>query len=690
MASRSLNSDHLNYLIWRYLQESGYGEAAVKLQRDWKSEPQGLPFAPHIKTHALVSLVQKGLLYHEVESSIDKSLLSSLSLSVPQPFDSLITHNCPPIPQRGNPTAGPTEGFFSIGSGNNHQNNLALPTAPVAVQAATANSTPHSTAGPVATANTIISNNNAAAAGQNNGMVAVLPAPQVQPESQASSAAPSPRKHPRDRDSLAATPPLPPSLATDMMLDPPQPATKRPRKSHDAENGLPAAANGDPMQLDSHRQQMPVNLENLDTSTSLAPAVQRFSADENYSRDASPHLVLEPITNGSSVGVQVDKVADVGAETVQLLHTPRGSVLHAHWHPHDPSLLVTAGTDALARIWKIPSTHAPDQQPSSVDLELDLSDNSYLTAVAWNPSGDIIALVPREPGQDQDHQILLHTKANGFLASVPIGPELLLKLKWSRPKGTYLLGAASSISSQMGTIHLWTHPETKIEDTTVDGLIIDVAWVSEDVFTVCTSKAITEFRISDNRALPFSSIDLPPDPDSDDSFEIMRYDFHTGLMVLGTEHGDLYIFRAPNFLHRVRLGNSITSLEWQPSPPTSANEPRVLALATSAGTLQLVNALPPYQIIHSLLPPSDFPAQDMAFTPDGFAIAAKSADRVLVWAVASGGLPKAKWLWPETPKKEDSDSDSGLNETVSLDWDALGRRLVVAEDQSIAIVKFGR
>jgi hypothetical protein len=71
----------------RYLQESGkwvrcdegeifnlgsvgHGEAAVKLQRDWTSDPQRLPCAQHIKPHALIVLVQKGLQYHEIEQSI--------------------------------------------------------------------------------------------------------------------------------------------------------------------------------------------------------------------------------------------------------------------------------------------------------------------------------------------------------------------------------------------------------------------------------------------------------------------------------------------------------------------------------------------------------------------------------------------------------------------------------------------
>jgi hypothetical protein len=59
-------------LIPNRVPPTGHGDAAVSLQRAWYPDPQALPFARHIKTHALVSLVQKGLQYHELESSIDK------------------------------------------------------------------------------------------------------------------------------------------------------------------------------------------------------------------------------------------------------------------------------------------------------------------------------------------------------------------------------------------------------------------------------------------------------------------------------------------------------------------------------------------------------------------------------------------------------------------------------------------
>lgn len=49
----------------------------MHLQRRWTTDPEALPFAKKIKSHALVSLVQKGLQYHEIEQSIEQVRNSS-------------------------------------------------------------------------------------------------------------------------------------------------------------------------------------------------------------------------------------------------------------------------------------------------------------------------------------------------------------------------------------------------------------------------------------------------------------------------------------------------------------------------------------------------------------------------------------------------------------------------------------
>jgi transducin (beta)-like 1 len=47
---------------------SDYQETAAKLQKEWdKPDPDQLPFASHVQIHALVSTVNRGLLYNVQE-----------------------------------------------------------------------------------------------------------------------------------------------------------------------------------------------------------------------------------------------------------------------------------------------------------------------------------------------------------------------------------------------------------------------------------------------------------------------------------------------------------------------------------------------------------------------------------------------------------------------------------------------
>lgn len=68
----TLNSDHVNYLVWRYLQERGYGKSAIQLSRDWGfHNPQQLPFAPSVSPQTLVSVVQDGLTYDSLLAHVN-------------------------------------------------------------------------------------------------------------------------------------------------------------------------------------------------------------------------------------------------------------------------------------------------------------------------------------------------------------------------------------------------------------------------------------------------------------------------------------------------------------------------------------------------------------------------------------------------------------------------------------------
>ncbi|KAK5712741.1 hypothetical protein LTR15_011733 [Elasticomyces elasticus] len=73
-----LHSDHVNYLIWRYLQEHGHENAAIAFTKDWHrpyqfKDPTALPFAHAVKHGALVSVVQDGLFFDELSAANRKT-----------------------------------------------------------------------------------------------------------------------------------------------------------------------------------------------------------------------------------------------------------------------------------------------------------------------------------------------------------------------------------------------------------------------------------------------------------------------------------------------------------------------------------------------------------------------------------------------------------------------------------------
>lgn len=58
----------VNYLVWRYLQESGFGNAALQLSRCWIRDPDTLPFAHNVEPHTLIRLLQDGMCFDKLQA----------------------------------------------------------------------------------------------------------------------------------------------------------------------------------------------------------------------------------------------------------------------------------------------------------------------------------------------------------------------------------------------------------------------------------------------------------------------------------------------------------------------------------------------------------------------------------------------------------------------------------------------
>ncbi|KAG9802655.1 hypothetical protein KCU68_g22635, partial [Aureobasidium melanogenum] len=67
--------DHINYLILRYLQEAGHENAARALHQDWHrpqeyGDPEKLPFAPLVKQHELVHIIQDAIFHDQLLAQV--------------------------------------------------------------------------------------------------------------------------------------------------------------------------------------------------------------------------------------------------------------------------------------------------------------------------------------------------------------------------------------------------------------------------------------------------------------------------------------------------------------------------------------------------------------------------------------------------------------------------------------------
>jgi transducin (beta)-like 1 len=76
--SGALSSDHINYLILRYLQESGHESTAKAFYRDWHRpheyrDPEDLPFTPAVHRYELVSVIQDGLAHDELQARVGRN-----------------------------------------------------------------------------------------------------------------------------------------------------------------------------------------------------------------------------------------------------------------------------------------------------------------------------------------------------------------------------------------------------------------------------------------------------------------------------------------------------------------------------------------------------------------------------------------------------------------------------------------
>jgi hypothetical protein len=354
---------------------------------------------------------------------------------------------------------------------------------------------------------------------------------------------------------------------------------KRPRLSNGYENGADSATT--PMEID-HRP---------DNNHAYPSPLEGEQAESPLLR-----------TEGPSRGTQVEKVRDLTQGTVFLRlggadeSSDAGEnpiVLLCEWNPRDPSLLATAGTDALARIWTLPSGTAPDAEPSHVDpssrssisiIEDDLPKNATVSAMAWSSSGDLIAL-GTELGNKS--RVSIWSVDGTSMHRFDGLDSPVTNLCWS-PNNHFLLAVSPDVSNGLGNpgtlIHISSpsmmNSMSHVLDHDLRSDSLDATWISETEFLLCGGDLLVSFQCTEQGIVQGRDLHTA----KDERFSLVEFDARSRLVATASDKG--YIDVSYDLLlslgslspltHLARFGTKLASaarslLTTAASPASSGN-----------------------------------------------------------------------------------------------------------------------
>ncbi|EDP49827.1 WD repeat protein [Aspergillus fumigatus A1163] len=579
----------VSHIAWaltriRYLQESGHGEAAVTLQRAWNHDPQSLPFAPYIRTHALVSL-------------------------------------------DGNPTPfTPSKYFFG----------------PVSLEL----ETQKGQAGPEEAGN-----------GTDQG-----------PDSSTSKAAREGGVSNGHPTAETGGPQISPSTA------------KKARKSDRGE------VNGDGVSMDVETNG--VETEKKPTvAASPLPAETNVDGDGDVNMDVRPDLQEQEataaptftLTTGPSVGVQISpaKAADLSPNTTILNVTEYDHVTRILWRPNDPTTVLAAG-DTFCSLWRLQSTSSGPVQEKVVDSR---EDGNCVSAVAWHPKGHKFAVATYN---DMRGSITMYDVAGNAVDLLPEVPRMITGLHWADTSSNLIVVASDSKISELAIWDDSLRPDEFPSPQVVDGSVYDLSWLGDKQAYASGHGVVYQCDVD-------SSIRIAETfswGDSDRVWSFVRCANAGSSPVAVAASSDTAAFWVPT--HDMHLDDAhqgdITSIEIRPHPEpcekTQHGHSVVLASASTDGALkiwQIDLEAKRFICLHRLVLGQSMPTLAACFSPDGYAVAAASRDRLFIWNAERGGTAMATWVVPGSDEaKSDGEADhaaNGQNGAVgllpdrSLSWD---------------------
>ncbi|KAK8220391.1 WD40-repeat-containing domain protein [Phyllosticta capitalensis] len=410
--------------------------------------------------------------------------------------------------------------------------------------------------------------------------------------------------------------------------------------------------------------------------------------------------LVTTLTLGESSSLQTEKLTNLGPQSTFLrVKEPDASIVHTEWSPTEPQLLLTAG-ESLLRIYHIPSSSQSladvPTEPLFKDLDIGLN-NPTVTAVEWTQPGEAVIGTLEDMTADSGERVTkwkMHHLSEGGLQSRLISAVLgnVLALRYNVSAQLLISVCSTDVNSR---ILVWKDLRREPAYTVQTSQpVLAAEWMTDSTFVVAGDRILDIYEIADGK------LQIQKSYPTEINWETLRYDRICKIIACASSDESLFGLVLPDDseirTHKLDHGHAITGLEFQPVPnPAAFNDdsPRLLATSSNEGffTLQFWNAKKPFEKINQL---SSGPIAEIAFSPDGYLLAAASSDTVTFWDPETG-VSKMVWKaaqvdtgqWPK-PVQNGNGTESGTEAEDlyhGLKWDSDGKKVAYRRGNQVSI-----
>lgn len=336
--------------------------------------------------------------------------------------------------------------------------------------------------------------------------------------------------------------------------------TKRARLSNGYDHATDAASVATPMEVDHPHEH-------------LSEEQHLLHNDDGHSQDnhaypsplegeqVSPSIVR---TDGPEQGTQVDKVEELSPDTtfIRLVDDARATettpspspagaenapiLLQCEWNPRDPSILAAAGTDALARVWTVSRTTAPEPGQDHVSpharplIDPDTPRSTTVTALAWTSDGTAIAVATDSGSQAT---VNVWSVDGVHLQGMEVSEPPVIKLNWN-PSNTCLLAISPDKGGALVTVYLSSSGNSlsyHLNGHDIVATPLDATWINDGDFLLSGGDLLVCLRCGDTSIEQLKKFETK----EDDSFTQVLYDERSKLAATSSDKGTLDVSNAP-------------------------------------------------------------------------------------------------------------------------------------------------